>query len=796
METLKQAPEISRVMPFYTDETLQIFGENLPQAVVYWWQPESGPMPASSAWETPTLPKTPPPDAVRLETVASFAQVLYARSKELRPGCALLWVENEAGLSAPRAVNVPTIWSQSAIRMMAGERLTLYGCNFFARQDKCFLQAVGSARRTDGLQVELTWALSQDYQQNMPHQNEYKSEYLLPDDMPAGEYEIRVHTGTGGAFGWSEPMRLTIVESMDLIEWGMNRWRMDIRHARPFSMEGVMVEMIDAALGNGLCDATDALQGAIDRVAAAGGGMVVLPAGTYGIRRTLHLRPGVVLRGSGIGATTIRVVFGGELERYWPPVKYATRKNGAMRWAADWEPLMRPYNNTPLVWIETRAGMECLKLEGGTGAVYLTLVGSTTDEPSRSVFFNEVEFDHTGEYGVYEHGDYNTPFTGVVCVGHNEDFTMFRCRLYCAATLTMLPAKNIRTHLVANHFEVTPRHATNNVFLGGTYRSVICENTFKNGKRTLMSQQGFSHNYVFENQSMNVSRCTNADEEYMSEFGFSEWTGYAQAIGPDSIAAAEDLAGRPLLHCDRGTLGGNFDEYEWMLVIVQGRGLGQYRHVKAVEGNRLILDRPWDVTPDETTFFNLVIGTEHNIWVQNNAMFGNGASLFLWMVGIENIIAGHQILLSAGISLYSRHLIRDEEGNIIQRGMLAYNRVVGCEVRLSGTGIYLWSNGHWSTQRKYEAEYENIIGNSFSGNICTGASEGCYEKNQPGWDPVNPISGIQLTGSYNLVQKNTIAGYTNGIHVRENAVGTVLVNNRFVGIPTPVLNQGWYTKII
>lgn len=85
METLKQAPEISRVMPFYTDETLQIFGENLPQAVVYWWQPESGPMPASSAWETPTLPKTPPPDAVRLETVASFAQVLYARSKELRP---------------------------------------------------------------------------------------------------------------------------------------------------------------------------------------------------------------------------------------------------------------------------------------------------------------------------------------------------------------------------------------------------------------------------------------------------------------------------------------------------------------------------------------------------------------------------------------------------------------------------------------------------------------------------------------------------------------------------------------
>ena len=271
-ETCKQVPEISRVMPFYADETLQIFGENLLQAVVYWWQPENGSMPAASAWETPELPDTPPAGAVRLETVTSFAQVLYARSKELRPGCALLWVENEAGLSAPQVVNVPQIWSQSAIRMMAGERLTLYGCNFFSRQDKCFLQASGSARRTDGLQVELTWALSQDYQQNMPHQNEYKSEYLLPDDMPAGEYEIRVHTGTGGVFGWSESIRLTIVESMDLVEFEMNRWRMDIRHARPFSMAGGTVEMIDAALGNGLCDATDVLQGAIDRVAAAGGG--------------------------------------------------------------------------------------------------------------------------------------------------------------------------------------------------------------------------------------------------------------------------------------------------------------------------------------------------------------------------------------------------------------------------------------------------------------------------------------------------------------------------------------------
>ena len=83
-ETCKQVPEISRVMPFYADETLQIFGENLLQAVVYWWQPENGSMPVASAWETPELPDTPPAGVVRLETVASFAQVLYARSKELR----------------------------------------------------------------------------------------------------------------------------------------------------------------------------------------------------------------------------------------------------------------------------------------------------------------------------------------------------------------------------------------------------------------------------------------------------------------------------------------------------------------------------------------------------------------------------------------------------------------------------------------------------------------------------------------------------------------------------------------
>jgi hypothetical protein len=59
------------------------------------------------------------------------------------------------------------------------------------------------------------------------------------------------------------------------------------------------------AIGDGVTDDRADIQSALDAAAAAGGGVVFLPAGTYLIKRSLFLASKVTLCGAGIGVTTI-----------------------------------------------------------------------------------------------------------------------------------------------------------------------------------------------------------------------------------------------------------------------------------------------------------------------------------------------------------------------------------------------------------------------------------------------------------------------------------------------------------
>ena len=68
--------------------------------------------------------------------------------------------------------------------------------------------------------------------------------------------------------------------------------------------------VVDAALGNGVADASTALQTAIDAVNTAGGGVVYVPTGTYRVASTVLLKSNVMLVGAGETATTIKAANG------------------------------------------------------------------------------------------------------------------------------------------------------------------------------------------------------------------------------------------------------------------------------------------------------------------------------------------------------------------------------------------------------------------------------------------------------------------------------------------------------
>ena len=771
-------PQISRVSPAWPGETVQIFGEDLAGAEVWLWYPPETIDPAD-AFDRKPFPIRPP-EAVKLQTVPVDGQVLCAAIPYTVPyGCCLIWVVNEAG-EACATLNRPEIWNQSLDVALPDDRFTLYGQNYFGADQRYFIKTTCVMRHAEtGAVYRMRWGVSQDMQQSMPGQNDHRSDYRLPAELPAGRYQIAMTNGTGGPWGWTELRELTVAARRSVTEQAARRWNAECRQNTVFDLSKTKIVRLPAALGDGFADATDALEEAVAAVSAAGGGYVLLPAGRIGITRTLRLLPGVILKGAGQGATTLTVPEGKTLfPSGMPPVSYASRASDGKNWSRDWKPYMDKDNNTPLVWIETDAGIEDMTLEGGSGIVILTLVGTTDETPSENVFFNRVAFENGIGSALYCHGNvFDVSYHGILTAGHTEGLTLYRCRAVASFPLMILPAQCRNLRLVGNVFEVSPRQSGDCVYASGLYGAVVTENTFLYGRRTLISQQGMFDCWVFQNRSVGVANTTNANEEYMSEYGQSAWVGKAAEVGPRFVRVGFDLSRKRLLQ--RGTVGENLSEHRWFLIVLRGRGMGQYRTVDHVEGGTIRLTEDWAVLPDKDTVFNLITASQHNIWALNFAGTGSGNSQFVYGSGIENVVVGHSMLMASGISFYAMMPQHNEAGELIDLGVSAFNRIVNCDCRYSGMGLCLWTNESWSLLDDRDRDYENQIGNIVRWNSFVGGSDSDYVKNQTMWTPVRIASGIQTVGSYCLMENNLVSGYDAGIHIRYGSRGTVLQNNSF-----------------
>ncbi len=100
----------------------------------------------------------------------------------------------------------------------------------------------------------------------------------LPKDLPVGDYEVSLHNGAGGDLGWSAPLKLHVEVRPE--------WPAAIYNVHDFGADG-----------SGLHDDTAAIQAALDKAGAAGGGVVVLPRGRYQATGPLTIPRFTVLRG-------------------------------------------------------------------------------------------------------------------------------------------------------------------------------------------------------------------------------------------------------------------------------------------------------------------------------------------------------------------------------------------------------------------------------------------------------------------------------------------------------------------
>jgi len=719
------------------------------------------------------LPKLPPEncDVFKFDTL--FSQVGYiAPNRDIQGKMAIVWVKNEAGFSAPFKANYPRIFNQSHIRATKGDVVHLSGSAFGERRYKVLLLHNKETKENYYIKncTDVNYCYNREY---------YVAEFIIPDNIPDGNYAAFLSGGFGGKYGWSDPICLEIYSKETLTGYFRNRWNALIKRYR------VMPEAekicIPAPQFGSEIDMADEIQKAIDSLEK--GGIVRLMPGIYGISKTIVMKPGVVLKGAGKENTIIRAHDYSQMTQDWSDVVYAARHNGLNRWAVDWKRFFVDDEvPTAMVRLTTDTGIEDLKIELGNGGDMGILLSNINSAYTEGVFINNVSVD--SNFGaVY---NYNQPEsaagTGLYSISNNTDLVIFNCEFKTLAPIIMLPARNRRVKLINNVFDCSPKQEHQS-FVCGLVDSVVVSNTFSNGRRSFVCQDGFSNNFVYQNKSIGVSRSENALENYMSEYGDSVWHGCPASVGENFFEIEGGI--------DQYVVGETFaelmSEYDQYICIMDGKGFGQYRKVIGNEGGKIYIDKPWDVVPDNDTLITVFQGSCNNIWLNNNTELCNGPTQFVWGAGVDNIIAGQEISLSYALTMHSFGMIPTPEGSKQKCAMcvVAYNRVIGCQVKGSGMGfrsdsdfIYPQSVDEFTPRFK---RTNGLIGIVIQRNAFEGSVGACYLKNQAVWIEEDYNSGIEIGGAYNLVENNLVAGYPNAVRLRYDNEGNYFAKNAFVG---------------
>ncbi len=645
-------PEVSRIQG---GNTKLIFGTGFDAAsvAVHAWTPAVAVDPLAVLREMvaagrdhpgrTALPATPPKEATRrriLETAPrGFAMAVEFHTTynasgyyDATLGPEVCWVENADGFSPPQLLRSARPWWVFPERARAGDRVRLFGRDLSGGSALVALVSKRGEIVQAGASATGRHPL-------------YERTFELPVDIAAGRYRVYVHNGSGGPAGWSRPLDLEVVE--------------DAKRALH------VVDARDAgAKGNGLDDDTAALARALRQAAEQANGVLLLPPGRYPITSMLEVSEGVSIRGMGAGNSIIEVI---DERPMAPGFPAGPELEGFSR---DWLPHLQDQNASPMIWLRSRSSLSDLTLRSGPGAASGVLVARCPGVAE------EIAIERCVIRTTHRAAGW-VPEVPIRVAGDTYGLTIRDNRLEGRGGVEVISTANRYTYIGDNELRAIPNGAGNLIMLRGMRNSVIERNILRDGDRNFVAQLGvshgkhqlqegqqppaasFHHNMVAGNMSYNVIPRRHNEGETMYEGPDAWWQGYPVGATPASIA----VSGEPFWADMTGTF----------VLVLDGRGFGQYRQVTESTANTLTVFPPWDVVPDESTYLMVNGGFVENLWIDNTEEHTANWSGF-WGFNVGHVVDGH--------------VLRD------------------------GSGFYLWG---WKPESPAPVAFNEIIGSHISG---------------------------------------------------------------------------------
>lgn len=585
------------------DETFLMVGENVTTNVVAWGV--SAINPAGQEYKL----------QAQLLKGGLLAVTIPEKAQD---GPFVVWVRNSNGYSAPIVLNAPQPWWCTH----QNGTVYVYGRNLARRPDcsRVFVYLCQPGKHGVWTEEVVT-------------RSKYTVAFGVPRGLAAGEYELWMHVGNGGEWGWGGPVKLRIEEE---------------------TVAGQQEPL----------EAGTELQAALDRIATRGGGTLNLAVGRYSFRGTLRVPMGVRLDGAGRDATTLQLVN--------DPT--ATITNQAAVWLAG-----------------SGAGVRNLTILGNSQVN----VGIVIQSPQPRAWVTNCIVQHVGVADIDGKQGENCGVRVVRAYGSLIE----RSELWGRAPIFIAGAKQCQ--FFNNRLVSVTRFGGNAeaAILGrcDTIEECVIENNGiacppgadaggPTARRMLWFSTGHgsvTHNWIANNGTegarfggvagtdQNVGETILFEANHRTMFFGALAGADAQSVTlpktvprtPDERLGtvkreqlAHDAAGNETPfwppEVDDGTTEPPIHEY--YVTVFKGRGQGQTRRVVKREGEKLLLDRPWNVPP--TAGSVVVVGTAfyQNLIVGNQTPDGM-TGIQLWISCIENVISGNTIARQRkpGLFLYA-----------------------------------------------------------------------------------------------------------------------------------------------
>jgi hypothetical protein len=568
-------------------------------------------------------------------------------------GLYAVWVNNGVGQSKPFFVNRARALTYEFDEIMPGTVFRLFGRNLWLQNSSTRVRFVHPA----GKNVAEAQVLEGDA---------YTVKLKAPAQLEPGiSYQLYVSNGNGGSYGetlFEETIRVRAAQA-DPFSLGVP-WGADFDFASKVCNVQTDPRLSVRAKGDGIANDRQAIQEAIDQAAAAGGGVVYLPAGTYKLVYDkgcgITMRSRVVIKGDGKDKTLLTYGYG---------TPFSTERVKA---SYGWT----------LGWPDSRTEGMAMVFPGGITTSGLTALSMINKNESGAFLHTIKDMPEGGSRIMLQNCgfDVNTGW-GLALV--NIDKLLVSG---CTITSSTLSVRNINAptrtwpwdlknsynvifrnnqhfytagrfgangchHAVFenNHFTRDGDHQaqgeTGGLSLDYTTDLVVLANTFevtgnaipsRNQGETILSQGGNAHQQTVGKVTM-ATATTLTDQK-------QEWQDFTDRVSTDWQSAIHPT--------------------NYSIVIVAGTGAGQWRTILGNNDTTLRVDRPWDVIPATDSRYVITQWSAYQMLVKDNVLKDNNRGIWFYSGGADVAITGNKLINSEGIYIRADQRLENKRYNL------------------------------------------------------------------------------------------------------------------------------------